>query len=83
MIERTAGGGCLHESTKPELRCSQATADPLHQPCHSGTRKGGNLHNMKYLAIIALTVAALGLGACKHEESHATTTTTHSTGYSK
>ena len=39
---------------------------------------------MKYLAILALTVAALGLGACSHhEESHATTTTAHTTGYSK
>ena len=43
---------------------------------------------MKYLAIIALAVTALGLGACAKKEPVYTTTTTTttqsaSTGYSK
>jgi hypothetical protein len=37
---------------------------------------------MKYLAILTLTLAALGLGACSHHEdtSRSTTTSTQSTG---
>jgi hypothetical protein len=39
---------------------------------------------MKYLAILTLTLAALGLGACHHDAPQHTTTTTHSSGtYSK
>jgi hypothetical protein len=37
---------------------------------------------IKYLAVIAMTVAALGLSACAHKEAP-TTTTTASKGYSK
>lgn len=40
---------------------------------------------MKYLAILTLTVAVLGLGACSHNEPAHSTSTVHSTGttYSK
>lgn len=33
---------------------------------------------MKYLAILTLTIAALGLGACHHDAPPSSTTTSHS-----
>ena len=38
---------------------------------------------MKYLAIIALAVTALGLGACAHKEPAHTSSSSMSHGYSK
>ncbi|HWB58378.1 MAG TPA: hypothetical protein VG733_02760 [Chthoniobacteraceae bacterium] len=39
---------------------------------------------IKYLAVIAMTVAALSLGACAHKEAAQTTTTASaSKGYAK
>lgn len=38
---------------------------------------------MKYLAIIALAVTALSLGACSHKDTSTTTTHSASTGYTK
>lgn len=45
-------------------------------------QKGGKIR-MKYLAIIALSVMALSLGACASKSSTSTASTTASTGYSK
>lgn len=38
---------------------------------------------IKYLTVIAMTVALLGLSACAHKEAATTTTTSASKGYSK
>ena len=48
-------------------------------------QKGGEIKNMKYLAIIAVAVMALGLGACASKTAATTssTSTTASHGYSK
>jgi hypothetical protein len=39
----------------------------------------GETYNMKYLAILTLTLAALGLGACHHDAPAQSTTSSHST----
>ena len=63
--------------------CDRATDDPFSVASAHWRRKGGK-HYMKYLAIIALAVAALSLGACSHKDTSSTTTThSASTGYSK
>jgi len=47
-------------------------------------QKGGENKKMKYLAIIAVAVMAIGLGACASKPaSTSTTSTTASHGYSK
>ena len=46
-------------------------------------RKEGKHYTMKIIALIALAAAAIGLGACASKPAPASTTMSHSTGYSK
>ena len=67
---------------EPELRCFQATEDPIHDTRAQLAPERGETYNMKYLAILALTVAALGLGACAKHDDHQTSTTAHTSATS-
>jgi hypothetical protein len=46
-------------------------------------KEGGEVFNMRILALVALAAMALGLGACAKHEAATSTTSTASTGYSK